>query len=91
MYKPDSAKYGGTIDENFQEAFDRYLRAIEDLQLPTTKGLKLLHNMLTGEALSFFSSISATCQTLSDARENLTPSIFAPSSLALPIPWRHWK
>lgn len=71
MYKTDSAKYGGTIDENFQEAFDRYLRAIEDLQLPTTKGLQLLHNMLTGEALSFFSSISATCQTLSDARTHL--------------------
>jgi hypothetical protein len=53
MYKNDSAKYGETITENFQEAFDRYLRTIEDLQLPTTKGLQLLHYMLTGEALSF--------------------------------------
>jgi hypothetical protein len=71
MYKTDSAKYGGTITENFQEALDRYLRSIEDLQLPPTKWLQFLHNMLTGEALSFYSSISATCQTLSDARNHL--------------------
>jgi hypothetical protein len=71
MYKNDSAKYGGTITENFQEAFDRYLLAIEYIQIPNTKGLQLLRNMLTGEALSFYSSISATCQTLSDARTHL--------------------
>jgi hypothetical protein len=71
MYRNDSDKYGGTITENFQEAFDRYLRAIEDLQIPNTKGMQLLHKMFTGEALSFYSSISATCQTLSDARTHL--------------------
>jgi hypothetical protein len=71
MYKTDSARYGGTITENFQEAFDIYLRAIEDLQLPTIKWLQFLHKMLTGEALSVYSAISAPCQTLSDARTRL--------------------
>jgi hypothetical protein len=71
IYNNYSAKYGGTITENVQEAFDRYLRAIEDLQIPNTKGLQLLHKMLTGETLSFYYSISATCTKLSDARTHL--------------------
>jgi hypothetical protein len=64
MYKNDSAKYKGTIADNFHDAFDKYMRAIEDLQLPATKGLQLLQNMLTGEVLGFNFSINANCKTL---------------------------
>jgi hypothetical protein len=68
MYKDNASKYGGTIKENFQEAFDKYLRVIDDLQIPSDNGLQVLHNMLTGEALSFYSTIRHNCQTLGDAQ-----------------------
>lgn len=71
MYKDDASKYGGTIKENFQEAFDKYSRVIDDLQIPSDRGLQILHNMLTGEALSFYSTIRDDCQTLSDAHKLL--------------------
>jgi hypothetical protein len=58
LYKDDSSKYGGTIKENFQEAFDKYSRVIDDLQIPSDRGLQILHNMLAGEALSFYSTIA---------------------------------
>jgi hypothetical protein len=44
---------------------------IDDLQIPSEKGLQILHNMLTGEALRFYSTISNSCQTLSDAHKKL--------------------
>jgi hypothetical protein len=53
MYKDTASKYGGTIKENFQDAFHKYLRVIDDLQIPSDRGLQVLHNMLTGEALRF--------------------------------------
>jgi hypothetical protein len=71
MYKDQASKYGRTIKENVQETFDKYLRVIDDLQIPSEKGLQILHNMLTGEALSFYSTISNSCQTLSDAHQKL--------------------
>jgi hypothetical protein len=71
MYKDNASKYGGTIEENFQEVFDKYLRVIDDLQIPSDKGLQVFHNMLTGEALRFYSTIRGNCQTLSDAHNLL--------------------
>jgi hypothetical protein len=71
MYNNNASKYGGTIKENFQEAFDKYLRVIDDLQIPSDKGLQVLHNMLTGNSLSFYSTIRGNCQTLSEAHDLL--------------------
>jgi hypothetical protein len=68
MYKGNASKYGGTVNDNFQEAFDKYLRVIDNLQIPSDKGLQVLHNILTGKALSFYSTIRDNCQTLGDAQ-----------------------
>jgi hypothetical protein len=68
MYKDTASKYGGTIKENFQDAFHKYLRVIDDLQIPSDRGLQVLHNMLTGEALMFCSTIRGNFQTLGDAQ-----------------------
>jgi hypothetical protein len=44
---------------------------IDDLQIPSDKGLQILHNMLKSEALSFYTTIRNNCQMLSDARAQL--------------------
>jgi hypothetical protein len=68
VYRDDYSKYGGTVKENFHEAFDKFERVVQDLGITPTKGLQVLHNMLTGEALSYFTSRRSECQTLADAR-----------------------
>jgi hypothetical protein len=68
MYKDNASKYGGMIKKNFQEAFDKYLRVIDNLQITSDEGLQVLHNMLTGEALSISSTILDNFQTLGDAQ-----------------------
>jgi hypothetical protein len=44
---------------------------IDDLQIPSDKGLQILLNMLMCEALSFYSTIRDNYQTFSDAHKLL--------------------
>jgi hypothetical protein len=41
---------------------------IDDLQIPSDKGLQVLHKMLTGEAISFYSTIRGSFERLGDAQ-----------------------
>jgi hypothetical protein len=71
MYRDANSKYGGTIKENFAEAFDKYMALVKDLRITPEQSLQLVHNMLRGEALNFYRSVASSCSSIADARAAL--------------------